>query len=181
MAVNDRKPKGLSRWLDRRVPPGVSWRTELAWGGRVLGLGALWSAMAFGNNFHSALRELRKWTAGRWVLVESRTITAFPHLLEHTMAVLLLGVLLTAPLACWHYAYYHLGSRSIYVMRRLPDRRVLWRQCLTVPLLLAAAGLLTMLALIFLYFLLFLWITPEQCLPTRIWRQLVNALGGVGR
>ena len=50
-----------------------------------------------------------------------------------------------------------------------------------VLILLAAAGLLTMLALIFLYFLLFLWITPEQCLPTRIWRQLVNALGGVGR
>ena len=36
--------------------------------------------------------------------------------------------LLMIPLALWHYFYHYQDSRSIYLMRRLPDRRELWRR-----------------------------------------------------
>ena len=92
--------------------------------------------------------------------------------------VLDLFFVITVPLACYHYAYYYLGSRSIYVMRRLPDRWEQWRRCLAVPVLLAAVFLLAIELLTFVYFLKFLLETPDPCLPSDPWRQLLYALGG---
>ena len=44
------------------------------------------------------------------------------------------------------------GSRSIYLMRRLPDRWELWRRCLTLPLIGLAAALVIALGLSAVYF-----------------------------
>lgn len=168
----------FSQWMTRQVPPGLDWWTELKWAVSGLVVGALWSLTAFGYQFSNALRRLYDWVGGKSILVESRTIDPFPELLYQAMAGLLLGILLTIPLACYHYAYHYLGSRSIYLMRRLPDGWELWRRCLTVPALLAAVFLLTIELLTFLYFLIFLLATPDACLPTEPWRQLAYALGG---
>ena len=168
----------FSQWMTRQVPPGLDWWTELKWAVSGLGVGALWSLTAFGYQFSNALRRLYDWVGGKSILVESRTIDPFPELLYQAMAGLLLGILLTIPLACYHYAYHYLGSRSIYLMRRLPDGWELWRRCLTVPALLAVVFLLTIELLTFLYFLIFLLATPDACLPTEPWRQLAYALGG---
>ena len=168
----------FSQWMTRQVPPGLDWWTELKWAVSGLVVGALWSLTAFGYQFSNALLRLYDWVGGKSILVESRTIDPFPELLYQAMAGLLLGILLTIPLACYHYAYHYLGSRSIYLMRRLPDGWELWRRCLTVPALLAAVFLLTIELLTFLYFLIFLLATPDACLPTEPWRQLAYALGG---
>lgn len=168
----------FSQWMTRQVPPGLDWWTELKWAVSGLVVGALWSLTAFSYQFSNALRRLYDWVGGKSILVESRTIDPFPELLYQAMAGLLLGILLTIPLACYHYAYHYLGSRSIYLMRRLPDGWELWRRCLTVPALLAVVFLLTIELLTFLYFLIFLLATPDACLPIEPWRQLAYALGG---
>ena len=173
-----KRESSFSRWIERQVPPGVDWWTEVKWAVSGLIVGALWSLVAFSYQFSNACRRLYEWVGGKSILVESRTIDPFPELLDQAMVVLLLGMILTLPLACYHYAYYYLGSRSIYVMRRLPDRWELWRRCLTVPVLLAAVCLLAIELLTFLYFLLFLLLTPNPCLPLDSWRQLLYALGG---
>ena len=90
----------------------------------------------------------------------------------------LLAMALTIPLAIYHYACHYLGSRSIYLMRRLPDGWELWRRCLTVPALLAVLCLGAIELLTILYFLVFLLLTPPPCLPAEPWRQLLCALGG---
>ena len=168
----------FSQWIERQVPPGLDWWTEVKWAVSGLAVGALWSLVAFFYQFSNACRRLYDWVGGKSVLVESRTIDPFPELLVQAMAGLLLGMLLTIPLACYHYAYYYLGSRSIYVMRRLPDRWELWRRCLTVPALLAVLCLGAIELLTILYFLVFLLLTPPPCLPAEPWRQLLCALGG---
>ena len=129
----------FSRWMARQVPPGLDWWTELKWAVSGLVAGTLWSLVAFSYQFSNACRQLYDWVDDKYVLVESRTIAPFPELLDQVMVVLLLGMALTIPLACYHYAYHYLGSRSIYLMRRLPNGWELWRRCLTVPVLLAAA------------------------------------------
>ena len=168
----------FSQWMTRQVPPGLDWWTELKWAVSGLVVRARWSLTALGYQFSNALRRLYDWVGGKSILVESRTIDPFPELLYQAMAGLLLGILLTIPLACYHYAYHYLGSRSIYLMRRLPDGWELWRRCLMVPALLAVVFLLTIELLTFLYFLIFLLATPDACLPTEPWRQLAYALGG---
>lgn len=168
----------FSCFMERQVPPGLDWWAEVKWTVSGLIVGALWSLAAFSYQFFNACRRLYDWNGVDYVLVESRTITPFPELLVQAMAVLLLGMVLTVPLACYHYAYHYLGSRSIYVMRRLPDRWEVWRRCLTVPVALAALLLVVIELLTFLYFLSFLLLTPAPCLPQEPWRQLVFALGG---
>lgn len=173
-----KRESSFSQWVARQVPPGLDWWTEVKWAVSGLAVGALWSLVAFSYQFSNACRRLYEWVGGKYVLVESRTIAPFPELLVQTMAGLLLGMLLTIPLACYHYAYYYLGSRSIYVMRRLPNRWELWRRCLTVPALLAVICLGAIELLTILYFLIFLLITPDSCLPQEPWQQLLYALGG---
>ena len=168
----------FARWIEGRVPPGLDWRTERSWVVWGLILGTLWSAIVFWSRLDNARDRLYDWVGGQRVLVESRTIDPFPELLDQAMAGFLLGMALTIPLACYHYAYHYLGSRSIYLMRRLPDRWDLWRRCLTVPVLLAVLCLVAIELLTILHFLMFLLLTPSSCLPTEPWRQLLYALGG---
>ena len=143
-----------------------------------LTLGALWSAIVFLYRLDGAMDRLYEWVNRQRVLAETRTITPFPQLLEYAMTGLLLGMALTVPLALYHYACHYLGSRSIYLMRRLPDGWELWRRCLTVPALLAVLCLGAIELLTILYFLVFLLLTPPPCLPAEPWRQLLCALGG---
>ena len=73
-----------------------------------------------------------------------------------TLACLALGVV--------RYTYYYQGSRSIYLMRRLPDRWELWRRTLEWPLVLAV--LLALLAAILLgaFRLGYLWTVPAEAM-----------------
>ena len=168
----------FSRWMARRVPPGLDWWTEVKWAVSGLVVGTLWSLAAFSYQFSNACNRLYDWVGGQRFLVESRTIDPFPELLHLAMAGFLLGMILTVPLACYHYAYHYLGSRSIYLMRRLSDRWELWRRCLTVPVLLAVLCLGAIELLTILYFFIFLLATPSPCLPAEPWQQLLYALGG---
>ena len=65
------------------------------------------------------------------------------------------------------YSSYYQGSRSIYLMRRLPEGRgILRRQVWTVPVCWALTLLLTGAVLLGLCWLLWRFKTPAECLPT---------------
>lgn len=155
----------FARWIEGRVPPGLDWRTERSWVVWGLILGTLWSAIVFWSRLDNARDRLYDWVGGQRVLVESRTIDPFPELLDQAMAGFLLGMALTIPLACYHYAYHYLGSRSIYLMRRLPDGgRTLRRQVWTVPLRWMVACIAAAAALSVLCWAAWRLITPAQTL-----------------
>lgn len=77
-----------------------------------------------------------------------------------------------AALAAWHYAYHYQGSRSIYLMRRLPSRWELWRRCLALPAAGAVCALLLAALLLLCYFGLYLLLTPRPCLQPGQWAGL---------
>lgn len=56
-------------------------------------------------------------------------------------------------------------SMSIYTMRRLPDRWELHRRCWTVPVITAVSLCMMTVALAGIYYLMYLGLTPEGCLP----------------
>ena len=65
------------------------------------------------------------------------------------------------------YSSYYQGSRSIYLMRRLPEgRSLLRRQVWTVPVCWALTILVTGAVLLGLCWLLWRFKTPAECLPT---------------
>ena len=56
------------------------------------------------------------------------------------------------------------GSRSDYLLRRLPDRRELARRAYALPLLLILATLGTMVLVLAVYYAVYLALTPPECL-----------------
>ena len=64
----------------------------------------------------------------------------------------------------FHYLYHYQGSRSIYLMRRLPDRWELLRRCIALPLCGALAALLTGLLITLLWAGIYLLATPRELL-----------------
>lgn len=104
-------------------------------------------------------------------------MTPFYQTLDSTS---LLGYAMVAlfmlPLAAWHYFYHYQDSRSIYLMRRLPNRRELWRRCLAIPLLgLAACGALCAIHVPVAY-AIYRFSTPAQCLQGGQWSMLWESL-----
>ena len=68
-----------------------------------------------------------------------------------------------------NYASFWQGSKSIYLMRRLPDRFELHRRCLSMPIADACITLLVAAILFFLYYAVYIAVTPEQCLIPNQW------------
>ena len=70
-----------------------------------------------------------------------------------------------------YYVLYHRqgGSRTDYLMRRLPDRWEYLRRCLALPGLGCAAALVLAVLLWTLYFWMYLRFTPAGCLPPEQW------------
>ncbi len=68
----------------------------------------------------------------------------------------------------FHYAYYWRETKSIYLMRRLPDRNVLWKSCLQAPLMGMGLGTAGILVLYLIYYVVYLLMMPAECLPRLI-------------
>lgn len=64
-----------------------------------------------------------------------------------------------------NYAYHRRNSKSVYLMRRLPSRWERHIRCISLPLIGAAIALVMAVILYFVYFGIYMWCTPPQCLP----------------
>lgn len=88
----------------------------------------------------------------------------FSQLLGFSLWGCFLAAVAMVGLAAWHYALHFRGSKSIYTMRRLPQRWELHRRCLTVPALAAAGYLLEAALLLGLDYAIYRLATPAQAL-----------------
>lgn len=149
----------------RFAPPGYykeSW-PQLYFA--VLVLEALFSTGYFATEFYSAYDSLFLETRKGLVLIDGATILSFKSVAFGGFIgypVLAVGLVV---FGCYLFSCYFHGSRSIYLMRRLPDGRELWRRVVTLPLVGLIVELLTAGALLLLYYVLYVVITPAGCLP----------------
>lgn len=164
---NYRRPKPD---LGDYAPPGLDWRKEVR---------DYWSSLfcASGGGFlwylfwYAVERSDLYWRkgAGEQLLKPGAVMVDF-YLL---MRLVLLGFVVlgihTALQVFVHYRYHSQGSKSIYLMKRLPDRMELHRRCLILP----AAGLvicvLTAFLTIVLCYGIYMYFTPKECLSPNQW------------
>ncbi len=170
----------ISVRLDRLFPAGLNWHSEA--GGLAVALGAalLYGYCTFSQRFHNSLEGLyfsrsgNTWTRVR-ELVEGTVVSPFPPLFQGALAGFAAAALCMPALALFHYLSHYQGSRSIYLMRRLPRQGELWRRCLGGPalgLLLCALGAALTFALCFVSYR---FLTPEGHLPPDLWA----GIGGI--
>lgn len=63
------------------------------------------------------------------------------------------------------YLYHWKDTRSIYLMRRLPDKWDLHRRCWGRPLIYTAGSIALAAVILLFYFAIYLVFTPAECLP----------------
>ncbi|MDE6924287.1 MAG: hypothetical protein K2P59_03360 [Acetatifactor sp.] len=147
------------------LPPGYEFTEERNVAGCLLGLG-----MALSLHFFVSLREAVEELyymdriRGR---IPKPGVTAVPFLeLVWGYAGLFLPLyLFLAGMMVYHYLYYYRETKSIYLMRRLPLRGVLWKSCVQIPLLGMGAGAVAMLMLFLLYYGSYLLLVPAEAIP----------------
>ncbi len=80
-------------------------------------------------------------------------------------------------LAVSNYAYHHVGTRSVYLMRRLPNPLEYHFRCLAVPLATVLLCILAALILTMLLYLYYMAKTPPEIIAPqqweKIWRELL--------
>ena len=154
----------IRRFCERNAPPGMALREEAVWYSILLLIASLYHQGLYWVCYLASLGELYEWDPSRGgVLRADARMPSFGALMGESRCCLLYltVILLSLALIAVHMRYYYRGSKSIYVMRRLP-RRLLWRQLLTLPVCGVVLCLLWMGALSLLDLRLYFAITPAS-------------------
>ena len=70
------------------------------------------------------------------------------------------------------YASYYQHSKSIYLMKRLPNKLDIHRRCLVVPILAAVSCFAIAFLVLLLYFGHYMIFTPNECLTPNQWAKI---------
>lgn len=153
--------------LEKYTPPGIAFANQLIL--CLLGMSAaIGYSLSYLAKYLTARGNLFEYTHVGQVLREGAVITDFYQLIHDGLDSfdgflvfysVMLGMLV------YHYLYYYHGSKSIYLMRRLPDKWEMHRRNVVMPFAAIAVGALTQAALWMLYYGIYLVCTPPQCLP----------------
>ena len=164
--------------LTAALPPNVE-------AGRMAGiirgtlLGAVFGGgILFACRYGSAYQSLMEWdpVRNRSVVREGARMLPFWQTMEPAlvlMALLALGALLSAAVL---YASYYQGGRSIYLMRRLPQKYEMLKRCLSVPAAVILLTLATAFLLLMTYYWIYCAVTPKQCLAPGQWQKLMGGI-----
>lgn len=152
--------------LSRFVPPGTQIKEEF----RRLGLGLVAATciavLIYGVSLRSAYDFLFDRVGGERVLRPDAMMLPFDILLGQSLSFFYIVALCSLLATVFHHLSYYMGSKSIYLMRRLPQRWELMRRDFTLPLIGALISLLTAFILKLLFLAVYYIVTPPQCLPT---------------
>lgn len=155
--------------LKKCVPPGIPAKKEIQFYG-IGNAAAFLVSCSFLSRYRDAYGQLFNFRHGGKVLRPDAMMQPFGTLIRGSFLGFLVIAVCLLGLIAFHYHSYRHESMSIYLMRRLPDRKLLRRQCLTLPLLGLALSALFALILLGIYYAVYLLRTPAVCLPAEIWR-----------
>lgn len=157
--------------LQRLVPPGIDPRKELKWmfGGWML---SFFYSMGLVLRYEQEYRWLFTTIDKRRVLQQGVLMPDFADLLGSHLYGFLIVALCMLAVVIYHYVYHRQGSRSIYLMRRLPDSMELHRRCWALPVLCALASILLAFVMLLIYYAIYMLATPDACLSPGQWEKL---------
>ena len=158
----------LERKLSGLLPPTVNAEQVKGWIIALLTITTLMCGILLLCSYPEDYRELfLRWGTENQTLRPGAIIPEFDRYAIRTVYVIGGALLLTLASTALLYSSYYQGSRSIYLMRRLPDgRRILRRQIWSVPLRVMVLLLLLGVVMLAASWLVWRFVTPEQCLPT---------------
>lgn len=159
----------MDKFLLRNTPPGIESGREI----RTFAIGALLAAVyscIFLGRYREAYQDLFYYVGDVRYYVEGAQMAPFVELAAPALVGFVVLALMMLCFVPYHYAYFRQGSRSVYLMKRLPQKGEYSRRIWTVPLLAALIALLLAVLVGGVYLTYYLSKTPQQCLPENIWQ-----------
>lgn len=152
--------------LDRYAPMGFPLLQELKIFAWFFGISVLYS-FGFLFRYLDAREKLFEFTlAGKKVLIAGAIMPEMSDLIGNAFHGFFLIPLLAIAEILYHYLFHKQGSKSIYLMKRLPNPWEFPKRCLTFPLLAILLSIIAALILYLLYYCIYICFTPKACLPT---------------
>ena len=154
------------RTLSSLAPPGSNVKKE--WRGTIIGiLASALISLLFFQRWQLAVRyslSCYEYSVAHNTAFED-PVASFADLTGGVFAGFWFVIIVMAVMAALHFRLHFAGSKSIYLLRRLPDKRELVRRTIGMPLLGTALSLLTAAVLLLLYYLVYKYATPAALLP----------------
>jgi len=161
----------FTKFLDDFAPPGIGTDKELS--GFIGGLLGSWAlSLRFFINYREARELLYHIQNGKRVLIEGAVMTDFSVVLGNSLMCFKVFCVFLLCVVVWHYLYYRSDSKSIYLMKRLPNRWEIHKRAWILPLLAIAATLLAALVVMLLYYWIYMVATPKQCIAPGQWQNI---------
>ena len=159
------------RWhTENYFPPGFPWKP---WRNLIISVypaSVLFSSACYFTRlkgcYDSLFNELSK---GR-ELLPGAVMSLFGNLLEGCSFGFIVLIVCMLALTIANYRYHYQGSKSIYLMRRLPKKYEMAKRCLLLPVAVIFVSLATICLLLVIYYQIYLFVTPEQCLLPDQWQ-----------
>ena len=149
--------------IEKHLPPGIDAKIRI----KSIAIGLLAATVysfSFILKYMDARNELFVWSRGVKVIVEGAMMPPFIDILKDTMDGFLVFFVTMIWMMFAHYISYYKDSKSIYLMKRLPDKWELYRRCVVVPFAAIIVQIITGAAVLLLYYGIYLFFTPAQCL-----------------
>ena len=162
-------------FLIKNAPPGANILIHTNYYIAGLGCSGLWS-LGFMLRFTDEYDRLLRITSSRRYVTGDYMMPEFEELLSGSMNGIFVIVLLLLVSVVMNYASFQQGSKSIYLMRRLPSRWELHRRCILLPALGIAGSLVVRTILLSIYFAVYMLVTPDRCLPPDQWQKFWSVL-----
>ena len=113
----------------------------------------------------------------KYVLNETKTMADFTEVLNGYLLGFVFLAVIMLTFTVFRYSYYRQGSRSIYLMKRLPRKNEIHKRALPSPITAFCSCLIYALVLRILYFVLYVILTPNKCMPAGLGEQLWRIFG----
>ena len=162
-------------FLTKNAPPGANIEYQVNWyfGGLIF-IG-VWS-LGFPFRFSTEYNRLYYTTDSIRYLRSQAMMPEFHELLGGSLRAVFVVVLVLLICIVMNYASFRQGSKSIYLMKRLPNPWELHRRCILLPALGMAGALILGFTLLMIYFAIYMLVTPDRCLPPDQWQKLWSVL-----
>lgn len=167
-----RKKRWFPEIMKRFAPPGMDMDRMV--NGYLTGLFLmLLFSVEYFERYQNAWRGLFYWPdEGEKVLILGAVMPDFVELLGESLRGFFLYCLVLLVVVVWNYLYYYQGSRSIYLMKRLPNRFELHKRAWVLPVAAVGITLLAALVVLVLYFEFYMIVTPKACITPGQWQSI---------
>ncbi|MBE6551511.1 MAG: hypothetical protein E7665_05175 [Ruminococcaceae bacterium] len=158
--------------LSRYTPPGIDPLFELKFFLCGIICAAIYSLFVFLIRLFAALNLLYDYETRE--LIRGAVMTDYYLLTESLFIGFTIVAICMLALIIYHYAYHNQHSKSIYLMKRLPDPFELHRRCISLPIISTLLCAACVFLLTLLFFLFYLLVTPKECLAPDQIQKLLN-------